>query len=752
MLRLASQLRRWLFAIVAVSFLASIFTLWKSETIRAEKDVAILLKINYRDVSTGFTDRADYQLISIARELAAKLGSSGKLASEDIPALCADQEIAEIYDVDTSGRVVGGSRLVGEKVHGEQWSEFLRLLDPDGPESFAQPDRPRTSDGKVFKYAAARFPDRSGYLEVGWSEERFLRYLRQRAYGYTRSWHIDENGYIVFVDRDGIVTSHTDMSLAGKSLLDATGLDPAAIPTGTLFRATVGGTPMFCYAGPVRNYLAVLTDPVADAFASRDRFMPRVAIVQLVVFAALFIFLSLILRSRVAGSVRRIGDALRRIAGGDLEGRVDVRSCLEFAELSSHINATVDALRRAAEDRVRRLDAELELGRTIQLAALPSDFPESENFRLAAAMDPAREVGGDFYDFFSLDETHLAFLVADVSGKGITGALYMMTAKTLLKDTLLSDAERDPGAALTRVNTELCRNNPAGMFLTAWVGVLNIDTGRIVFANAGHNPPLRLRGGEAPVWVRERSGCPLACFERVRYKTHEVVLAPGDALFLYTDGVTEAMDATGALFGEDRLAEALAVAEGLGVTAGTPAALPPPVALNLAVRAATDSFVAGAPQADDITVLCLQWLSAPERYLRTFPVDNAMLSAASAFAEERLDAASCPPKAKAQLLVALDEVLSNIARCSGASGIAIDMRFSREPRGVALSISDDGTPFDPLRVPPPDTSLSSEDRPIGGLGLLLLRKTMDDLTYRYANKCNILTLRKYFTPRPAPSA
>ena len=180
---LTFQLRLRLLVLVAVSFVVAIFVLWKGETIRSRRDVERLLQINYRDVSRGFTDRADYQLVSIARDIANRLGSSGKLASEDVAALCAEEEIAEIYDIDTRGIVVGGSRLVGEKVHGEQWSEFLVLLKPDGPESMAQPDRPRTSDGKVFKYAAARFPDRSGYIEVGWSEERFLRYLRQRAYG-----------------------------------------------------------------------------------------------------------------------------------------------------------------------------------------------------------------------------------------------------------------------------------------------------------------------------------------------------------------------------------------------------------------------------------------------------------------------------------------------------------------------------------------------------------------------------------------
>ncbi len=740
MLRLGTQLRLRLLVLVAVSFCVAMWTLWKGETMRAEKDVRILLEINYRDVSRGFTDRADYQLTTIARDLAERFGTAGKLAAEDVEAICRDEEIAEIYDVDANGTVLGGSRLVGRSLNvGPQSGEFMRLMDPDGPETLSQPDMPRTSDGRLFKYAAARYPDRSGYLEVGWAEERFLKFLRQRAYGYTRSWHIDERGYIVFVDRDGVVTSHTDMSLAGKTLQEATGLDPATVPTGTLFRATIAGEPMFCYAGPVRDYLAVLADPVEDAFASRDRFMPRIAAVQLAVFAALFAFVSLMLRNHVSRAVHRIGDALRRIAGGDLEGRVEVRSSLEFSELSDNINATVVALRDAAEERVRRIEAELELGRTIQRAALPADFPAEEGWLLVASMESAREVGGDFYDFFPVGETHRAFLVADVSGKGITGALYMMNAKTLLKDALLAEPAHDPAAALSRANDELCRNNPAEMFVTAWVGVLDLDTGRVAFANAGHNPPLRLRAGAEPEWIREKSGCPLGCFEGVAYKRRELALAAGDALFLYTDGVTEAMDGTGALFGEARLAGTLAAA-GSQV----------PRALDVAVHAAVSAFAAGAPRADDLTVLAVQWLGAPERRFRTFPCNADAVAASAAFLEETLDAAGCPMKPKTQLLVALDEVVSNVVRCSGASGLAISVRLPRDPRGAIVSVSDDGKPFDPLRIPPPDTTLSADERPIGGLGMLLIRKTMDGLSYRHAHGCNILSFRKHFDPDGAP--
>lgn len=726
MLRLSTQLRLRLFVLVAVSFCLAAFVLWKGETMRARKDVETLLRINYRDVATGFTDRADYQLMTIASDLAARFGTSGKLAGEDVDAICAEEEIAEIYDVDATGTFVGGSRLVGEKVQGEQRAEFLVLLDPDGPKTLSQPEQPRTSDGKVFKYAAARYPDGSGYLEVGWSEERFLKYLRQRAWGYTRSWHIDERGYIVFVDSSGIVTSHADMSLAGKTLREATGLDFAAIPTGTVFRAEIAGMEMFCLAGPVRDYLAILADPVEDAFASRDRFMPRIAAVLLVVFAALFLSVSRMLRNRVTDAVHRIGDTLHRIAQGDLAGRADVCTSLEFAELSNSINSTVDALRAAAEERVRHIGAELELAKTIQTSSLPSEPPDNPVFRLSASMTPAREVGGDFYDHFRLDETRIAFLVADVSGKGITAALYMMTAKGLLKNRILAD--RDPAAALAAANAELCRNNPANMFLTAWVGLLDVNTGHVEYANAGHNPPLVRRADGSVEWLRGKSGPMLAVLGGASYRPRALTLGPGDTLFLYTDGVTEAMDAKGELFGEERLEETLRAAPD-----GEPASM------SRVVRAAVTAFAAGAPAADDLTVLAVQQLEPPRRVSRSFPATREGLAASSDFLDEIL--ADADPALASSLHVMLDEIASNVVNYSGADSFEVAAAVAGGT-SARLMVSDNGKPYDPLAHADPDTTLSAKDRPIGGLGILIVKKMADFVFYRREGNRNILTFAK----------
>ncbi|MBR1608259.1 MAG: SpoIIE family protein phosphatase, partial [Kiritimatiellae bacterium] len=399
----------------------------------------------------------------------------------------------------------------------------------------------------------------------------------------------------------------------------------------------------------------------------------------------------------------------------------------------------------AAED--ERRAKEYAIAATIQNSALPGPLAPVGGYSLDAAMHPAREVGGDFYDYFRLDGTHLAFLVADVSGKGITAALYMMTAKTLIKDTLA--ALRDPAAALTKVNADLCASNPANMFLTAWVGVLDPETGEIAYANAGHNPPVWLKvesskvkgsGASQPStfqpstfneFISAKSGPVLAFMDGIRYKPFTLRLEPGEALFLYTDGVTEALDASGALFGEERLLAALAAASGAE-----------PRSLCTVVRAAVAAFAEGTPQADDITVLAIR-RDGPARATRSFPPTQDGIAGASAFLDKTLEnwrKADSP--AASALHVILDEIASNIVKHSGASGFDVALEPLQDPPGVKLVFTDDGAPYDPLAHADPDTTLPASARPVGGLGILMVKKMSDSLSYNRTPDRNLLAIFK----------
>ena len=217
-------------------------------------------------------------------------------------------------------------------------------------------------------------------------------------------------------------------------------------------------------------------------------------------------------------------------------------------------------------------------------------------------MHTAKEVGGDFYDFYFVDKNTLAFLIADVSGKGIPAAMFMMTAKTLLK----SYAESGMGVAevLTQANNKLCESNDAGMFVTVWMGYLNTKTGEVTYANAGHNPPfIRHADGSVDV-VKSRPGLVLAGMEGIRYRTNAVQLKPGDLLYLYTDGVTEATDAENNLFGEARLQAVLQQKMSGDIQT-----------VCTQVKEDVDRFVGEAPQFDDITMLALTYAPAAEETL-----------------------------------------------------------------------------------------------------------------------------------------
>ena len=244
-----------------------------------------------------------------------------------------------------------------------------------------------------------------------------------------------------------------------------------------------------------------------------------------------------------------------------------------------------------------RISNELQMANQIQLAMLPHDFPpfpDRKEFDIFASMNPAREVGGDFYDFFLIDDDHLCLVMADVSGKGIPAALYMMISKTLLKSfTALSPSSGD---ILTKVNNTLSRDNKADMFVTVWIGILEISTGRLVAANAGHEYPVIKRADGAYELYKDRHGLVLGGMEGLKYREYELYLSAGDKLFLYTDGVPEATAADNAMFGTERMLEALNK---------EPDAAPQQVLKN--VRQAVDAFVGGAEQFDDLTMMCVEY-------------------------------------------------------------------------------------------------------------------------------------------------
>ena len=485
----------------------------------------------------------------------------------------------------------------------------------------------------------------------------------------------------------------------------------------------------------VEGYCLIAAMPVSEAMFMRDASMLTSIFMQVIIFATLFIFIYILIKRVIINNLQKINDTLRRITKGDLNVTVDVRSNSEFSSLSDDINSTVSTLKRYIAEAAARIDRELEYAKQIQLSALPTNFPEKENFEIYAQMIAAKEVGGDFYDFYKLSDTTVAFLAADVSGKGIPAAMFMMTAKTIIKD--LAESGMSVNDIFTKANEKLCENNESGMFVTAWMGILDLTTGRMQFANAGHNPPLLKRANGDFEYLKTRAGFVLAGMEGIRYRAGELMFYPGDRLFLYTDGVPEATNADNKLYGEDRL---LAYMNENALAKATEF-LP-------ALKANIDEFVGDAPQFDDITMLMFDYKpkqGGVHTMNKIFPAKVEALSDVLGFVDQTLESYECPMKIQTAICVAIEEVFVNIAHYAygeGEGDMTLGISFDAESREITFRMIDKGTPFDPLKKPDPDITLSAEEREIGGLGIFITKKTMDSVTYAYENGENILTMIK----------
>lgn len=702
--------RKKILLVAAVLYAAIVAIVWNAATRRARSQTESMLDYAMLDLDATLNGSIDTMLMHAGDSIVEQLGRPAPISPIDMAVIARQRDLDEVNVVARNGEILASneSRLVGETMADHEKSAEFLVLTNGVRHALSHHFRRGAHNNDVRrKYVGVAFPGGSGFVQVGIDETRVVRMFPSIMGFIFDKWLLGETGFFLCADMgDGHLISNPARHFNEATNIDETGYDPGldgVVEDGkTTFRIRLFGEVCDCRAVVFCGHRIVAALPPAEYYTTRTVYVACVAV-------ALAIVLSL------------------------------------FVALLWRIDADAARLKAfyAAEEEKRA--AELEVGRKIQESALPLEPPVSSHYDIFAVMQAAREVGGDFYDYFPLGRSHLAFLVADVSGKGVSAALYMMTAKAQLKEALLADPTFDPAAAVKRTNDELCRNNQAGMFLTAWVGVLDLDTGRVVFANAGHNPPLRLLPGNNPEWIRERSGCPLACFEGATWKNRSLTLSEGETLLLYTDGVTEAANAANELFGEERLASALKAATA-GQTEETDGIdhRSEPLALCVAVRAAVASFAAGAAQADDITLMALRFASRADRAAKTFPCDSTALGDTAEFLEQELDRRQCPAKAKTQLMVGLDEIVSNIVRCSGASGIALDLEFSSDPGQVVMEVSDDGVAFNPLSVKEPDITLAPEKRAVGGLGIMLLRKTMDSVSWRRATGHNVLTVVKSF--------
>lgn len=352
---------------------------------------------------------------------------------------------------------------------------------------------------------------------------------------------------------------------------------------------------------------------LSDKFsAEQNSRMIKMVILWTVVVAAVIV-LSVIANSKLADSISspiiKLCGAVEKVGGGELEYDCDIKTNDEIEKLSESFRKMTYSLKEYIENYARvaadkeRISTELNVATQIQADMLPRifpAFPEREEFDIFATMTPAKEVGGDFYDFFLIDSDHLAVVMADVSGKGVPAALFMVIAKTLIKNRaqllISEDEEYSPAKILSYVNEQLCEGNEAEMFVTVWLCIMEISSGKCVASNAGHEYPAIKRADGKFELVKNKHSPAVAVMESIKFKDIEFELNPGDSIYVYTDGVTEATDSENQLFGTERMLAALNEISQASVSE-----------LLINVKKHIDEFVGSAPQFDDITMLCLKY-------------------------------------------------------------------------------------------------------------------------------------------------
>lgn len=575
------------------------------------------------------------------------------------------------------------------------------------------------------------------YLQILYTQDFLSQKIKSYVSDSSEPFNIGETGFIAILPMEA--DEHGQRRPINSLLAESAISIPDGIKTfapenyaeNTLSSARWDDTRYYFYYRERAGYYCLSVMKYKSVMLQRNLSVMIVLLMELEIFTIAFLMIYSGIHIHITRNLRRVNGKLDEIRAGKLDTWLDVRPNREFVQLSDSINATVDTLEHYIAAEAARIDGELALAHTIQTNALPNVFPPYPNrreFEIYASMTPARKVGGDFYDFFFTDDDKLAFVIADVSGKGIPAALFMMTARATLKNLALQGNSLQD--VFDTANKRLYESNPSLQFVTVWMGILDLRLGMLSYVNAGHTAPVLIRNGETAL-LAERSGFVLAGKRGSRYRSKELQLQPNDMLLMYTDGVTEAFNNAGELYGEKRLRALCGGAA--GVDAQT---------LCETVKASVDAFSDGCTQADDITMLAIRYKGSVRKFEKLFAAEAARTRDAMDFTSDALNSCGCPPKAVNRMLVAVDEIFSNIAKYAyGRKQGTVRIGICAAPGEITLTFADSGVPFDPTAfVNPEIDALPAAERHIGGLGIFMTKKLMSRVEYAYADGENRLTL------------
>ena len=520
-------------------------------------------------------------------------------------------------------------------------------------------------------------------------------------------------GYIVHPD-NSLIINETIFSYAlqtGNTALTEAGRRMIAGETG-MSELSINGSPgiIFFTSVPSNNWSIAAICPESDIFAGAYRTLLIMLVIALLSIIIMAVTVSLTVRKATA-PLATLAASADRIAEGD------------FNSAMPHFHG---------ED-------ELSIAREIQMGMVPKTFPpypERDDIDIYAVLYPAKEIGGDLYDFF-IKDGHLFFAIGDVSGKGVPASLLMAVTRSHFRS--VASALKDPVRIIESMNRALADTNEANMFVTIFCGIFDLDTGEMTYSNAGHNPPLLLSSRGEVTMMTPDPNLPIGLFKDFGYTGGKITVQAGTTLLLYTDGLTEAENPDSQLYGEQRLTKSLEAQKGKSAQD-----------IILGVYADAQAHVQNAVQSDDMTIMAIQYkgtdtVSGPDRRILTLSNKVSELEKLTLFIDDVCESAGVDSATAMSINLAMEEAVSNIifyAYPGGETEHTITVRYARKDHELHFDIYDRGVPFDPTARAEADVSLSAEERKIGGLGIFLVKQIMDRVEYERRGDENILKLTK----------
>ncbi len=695
-----------------------------------------LLTSSVDSAAADVVDTSDSSILGLARNTANLLEDVGSIpTSEGLQAILPGTGVSEIHYVDVNGIVTASTvpeSLNYDMSSGEQSAEFLVLLDKSEGRvtEYVQPFGAISQDASVKKKYAAVSLSFGGFVQVGFDEAKFYASIQEIVTQVVKNRTIGEGGYMLVCDLETHIYS-TDEKLDGKTLSELgfpanmNSIEPRTRQVAKIL--DVESYYMFLRS---EGFYIIAVIDVDEIMRGRDMANFLGIYMEIIIFSILFIGVYFLIDRFVLRDLVVVNEQLGKIADGDLDQRLEQNHTDEIAELSESINVTVDSLKEYIAKEASRYDEELAFGKQLQLNQLPprGAYLFRHDFAVYGEMITAKQVGGDFYDYFTLADKRLAFLIADVSGKGIPAAMFMMKTKSIIK--ALIENGLPIADIMQRANDRVCEGNETETFVTTWLGICDLATGEVEYVNAGHNPPMLLSHGKYQKLEMKRD-LVLGAMPGVIYRKQTLKMEPGDMLFLYTDGITEAEAGPEEFYGEQRLLDFL----------DANSSVHDPFNLVHIIEKDVAEFAHGHDQSDDMTLVAFAYLGIPFEKRFEFPSTVEGVDGVCAGVCDALKANNIPAFLVDKARLVVEEVAANIAfhAYKGTSGTGV-LDLSVNATQIVLTFSDSGPRFNPLEKTDPDITLAAEDRQIGGLGIFMVKKIADKYFYTYQEKRNVFMI------------